>query len=139
MFLPLICGVGTPNGDTQRAGRKRALRMRQVVRSKHKVRSFAYCPARRKGSLVQLAVALTNNSFEVRNDQVPHPAKLSLCTTERGARGARSVHGKLLPELTIQECSITLSALHVNSLSNSYYRDAEAGVELCATPKSRQC
>jgi hypothetical protein len=36
-----------------------------VVRSKHKVRSFAYCPARRKGVVVQLAVALTNNSFEV--------------------------------------------------------------------------
>jgi len=55
------------------------------VRSKHKVRSFAYSPVRRKGALVQLAVALTNNSFEVRADQAPHPAKPLLCNMERGS------------------------------------------------------
>ena len=61
----------------------------QVVRSKHKVRSFAYCPARRKGTLVQLAVALTNNSFEVRTLHLtaamqqasPLPAKVIAATS----------------------------------------------------------
>ena len=38
----------------------------QVVRSKHKVRSFVFSPAPRKGSLAQLTLALANNSVEVR-------------------------------------------------------------------------
>ena len=58
-----------------------------MVRSKHKVRSFAYCPARRKGTLVQLAVALTNNSYEVRIDQISQPVfgkkDASLCIMQR--------------------------------------------------------
>jgi len=38
----------------------------QVIRSKHKIRSFVFSPSPRRGLLVQLTLSLANNAIEVR-------------------------------------------------------------------------